>query len=150
MLISIISDLKFQTEPILQRLLAEFEEAVRDSATEDLTPDCWPGYLNFYTSLGDSHLSNFVKTSAVPADRPDNDGQTLLNAVISQQRAPATIRMIVEAGANPMLLDASGTTAVHLALRLERKDIAWMLLTLWKTKQGFGRGADCAELARRN
>jgi hypothetical protein len=58
--------------------------------------------------------------------------------------------MIVEAGANPMLPDASGTTAVHLALRLERKDIAWMLLTLWKTKQGFGTGADCAELARRN
>ena len=49
-----------------------------------------------------------------------------------------------------MLLDASGTTAVHLALRLERKDIAWMLLTLWKTKLGFGTGADCAELARRN
>ena len=61
-----------------------------------------------------------------------------------------TIRMIVEEGANLMLLDESGTTAVHLALRLERKDIAWTLLTLWKTKQGFGTGANSVELARRN
>jgi len=93
---------------------------------------------------------NFIKASAVPVDQPDKDGQTLLNTIISQQRAPATIRMIVEAGANPMLLDASGSTAVHLALRLERRDIAWMLLTLWKTKRGFDTGADPAELVRRN
>jgi ankyrin repeat protein len=93
---------------------------------------------------------NFIKSSAFPVDRPDKDGQTLLNVIISQQRAPATIRMIVEAGANPMLLDASGTTAVHLALRLERKEIAWMLLTLWKTKRGFGTGAISTELVRRN
>jgi hypothetical protein len=144
------SDLKFQSEPIFQRLLAEFEEAIRDSAAEDLTPACWSGYLNFYTSLGDSHLSNFIKVSAFPLGRPDRDGQTILNAVISQRRAPATIRMIVEAGANPMHLDASGTSAVHLALRMERKDIAWILLTLWKTNRGLGTGADSAELARRN
>jgi hypothetical protein len=144
------SDLKLQSEPIFQRLLAEFEEAIRDSDAEDLTPACWSGYLNFYTSLGDSHLSNFIKDSSVPLDRPDRDGQTILNAVISQGRAPATIRMIVEAGANPMLLDASGTTAVHLALGIERKDIAWMLLTLWKKNRGFGTEAGSAELARRN
>jgi len=93
---------------------------------------------------------NFIKASSFPIDQPDGDGQTLLNVIISQQRAPATIRMIVEAGANPMLLDASGTTAVHLALRLERKDIAWMLLTLWKTKRGFGTGANSAEIVRRS
>jgi ankyrin repeat protein len=85
---------------------------------------------------------NFIKDSSVPLSQPDKDGQTLLNVIISQQRAPETIRMIFEAGADPMLLDASGTTSVHLALRLERKDIAWMLLTLWKHKRGFGDGAN--------
>jgi ankyrin repeat protein len=98
--------------------------------------------------LGDGHLGNFIKASAFPVDRPDSDGQTILNAVISQQRAPATIRMIVEAGADPILLDASGATAVHLALRMERRDIAWMLLTLWKTKRGFGTGTGSAAFAR--
>jgi hypothetical protein len=45
-----------------------------------------------------------------------------------------------------MTLNGSGTTSVHLALRLERKDIAWMLLTPWKTKKGFGEGAKSARL----
>jgi hypothetical protein len=58
--------------------------------------------------------------------------------------------MIVEAGADPILLDASGATAVHLALRMERRDIAWMLLTLWKTKRGFGIGTGSAAFARSN
>jgi hypothetical protein len=48
---------------------------------------------------------------------------------------------MVEAGADPMMIDGSGITSVHLALRLERKDIAWLLLTLWKTKRGFNDGS---------
>jgi hypothetical protein len=71
--------------------------------------------------------------------RPDKDGQTLLNAVITQKRALPTIRRIVEVGANPMTLDGSSTTNGHLALRLERKDIAsWMFLTLWKLREDLG------------
>jgi hypothetical protein len=89
---------------------------------------------------------NFVASAPMIASQPDKDGQTLLNAVINQKRALPTIRRIVEAGADPMMLDGSGTTSVHLALRLERKDIAWMLLTLWKTKRGFGEGAKSARL----
>jgi hypothetical protein len=70
--------------------------------------------------------------------RPDKDGQTLLNAVITQKRALPTIRRIVEVGANPMTLDGSSTTSGHLALRLDRKDIAWMFLTLWKLREDLG------------
>jgi hypothetical protein len=80
------------------------------------------------------------------ASRPNKDGQTLLNAVITEKRALPPIRRIVEAGANPMTLDGNGTTSAHLTLRLEKKDIAWMLLTLWKTKRGFGKRAKSARL----
>jgi hypothetical protein len=51
------------------------------------------------------------------ASRPDKDGQTLLNAVITEKRTLPPIRRIVEAGANPMTLDGSGTTSAHLTLR---------------------------------
>lgn len=132
------SDLLFQTEPIFHRLLTEFEQALRDNASKGLTnPARGSGYLNFYSTLGDSHLMNFVQAGSLRVAEPDADGQTILNIIVGQQRALPTIRRIVEAGADPMTIDASGTTSVHLALRLERKDIAWLLLTLWKTKRGF-------------
>jgi len=88
---------------------------------------------------------NFVQAGSVRVAEPDADGQTILNIIVGQQRALPTIRRMVEAGADPMMIDASGMTSVHLALQLERKDIAWLLLTLWKTKRGFGGGAGAAK-----
>jgi hypothetical protein len=127
----------FQTDPIFHRLLTEFEQALRDSASNDLKPVRGSGYLNFYKSLGDSHLMGFVQSGSLRVNVPDADGQTILNLIVGQQRALPTIRKIVEAGADPMTIDGDGITSVHLALRLERKDIAWLLLTLWKTKRSL-------------
>lgn len=62
--------------------------------------------------------------------------------IVGQQRALPTIRRIVEAGADPMTIDGSGITSVHLAPRLEQKDIARLLLTLWETRRGFN-GESC-------
>jgi ankyrin repeat protein len=101
-------------------------------------------YLNFFLSLGDSHLLNFVQQGQVPVNRADADGNFLLHSIVAQQRAVPTVRKILEAGADPAQIDASGTTSVHLALRLERKDIAWALLTWWKTKRGFADGTGAA------
>jgi ankyrin repeat protein len=101
-------------------------------------------YLNFYLSLSDGHLLNFVEQGQVPVDRPDADGNLLLHGVVAQQRAVPTVRKILEAGADPTQVDASGFTSVHLALRLERKDIAWALLTWWKTRKGFADGTGAA------
>jgi hypothetical protein len=87
---------------------------------------------------------NFVHAGSVRVAEPDADGQTMLNIIVGQQRALPTIQRIVEAEADPMTIDANGITSVHLALRLERKDIAWLLLTLWKTQRGFGDAAGMA------
>jgi hypothetical protein len=138
------SDLLFQTDSIFNRLLTEFEQALRDSAVNGLTRARGSGYLNFFSTLGDSHLMNIVQAGSLRVAEPDADGQTILNIFVAQQRALPTIRRIVEAGADPMTIDANGTTSVHLALRLERKDIAWLLLTLWKMKRGFSDAAGAA------
>ena len=133
------ADLLFQTEPILQRLLTEFEQAVRDSATASNghTSNRGSHYYNFYAGCSDTLLMNLAQDGSFSPAMPDADGQTILNIIVGQQRALPTIRRMVEAGADPMTIDGSGVTSVHLALRLERKDIAWLLLTLWKTKRGF-------------
>jgi hypothetical protein len=87
---------------------------------------------------------NMVEAGSLRVDKPDADGQTILNIMDQQRRALPTIRRIVEARADPIMIDANGTTSVHLALDIERKDIAWLLLTLWKTKRDFGDRAGTA------
>jgi ankyrin repeat protein len=55
-----------------------------------------------------------------------------------------TIQKILDAGADPAQIDASGATAVHLALNKNRKDLAWVLLKTWKMRKGFTDGTGAA------
>jgi ankyrin repeat protein len=68
----------------------------------------------------------------------------LLHGVVAQGRAAPTIQRILDAGADPAQIDASGATAVHLALNKDRKDLAWVLLKTWKMRKGFADGTGAA------
>jgi ankyrin repeat protein len=136
-------DLRFQSDPVLKILLAQFEETIRNDDSNQTQPRS-TSYLNFFLSLSDSHLLNVVEQGAVPIDRPDADGNFLLHGVVAQQRAVPTVRRILEAGADPAQIDESGITSVHIALNLERKDIAWVLLKTWKMRRGFADGTGAA------
>jgi hypothetical protein len=62
------------------------------------------------------------------------------HGVVAQGRAAPTIQRILDAGADPAQIDASGATVVHLALNKNRKDLAWVLLKTWKMRKGFAYG----------
>jgi hypothetical protein len=119
-------------------LLTEFEDTIRDNDYPSPPQSRSQADLDFYLTCGDCHLLGYVTTGSVPVDRPDAEGKFLLHSLVRQRfRGVHIIRSILEAGADPAQLDTNDTTAIHLALSLERKDVAWALLTWWKTKKGF-------------
>lgn len=65
----------------------------------------------------DSHTNTAFQDSYIPG--ADNEGKTALHAA-AESRWPRVVKHLLDRGADPMIKDAQGNTALDLAIRAER------------------------------